>query len=64
MIVLHGDALKMSYDLGPLGQQSAASAFVLIVGVLTLASVAFTLTRVLLSTFVLPGKSVSSSGKM
>jgi hypothetical protein len=49
----------MALDLGPLGQQSAASAALLGVGALTLASVAFNIIRVVLSTFVLPGTSVS-----
>jgi hypothetical protein len=45
-------------DLGPLGEQTMASTALLGVGVLTLASITFTVSRFLLSTFVLPGTSV------
>lgn len=48
----------MAVDLGPLGQQSLASTALIGVGAITIASIAFTTFRVLLSTFVLPGKSV------
>lgn len=48
----------MAVDLGPLGQQSLASTALIGVGAITIASIAFTTLRVLLSTFVLPGKSV------
>lgn len=49
----------MGYDLGPLGQQSALTTVLIGVGGLSLASIIYTVGRVLLSTFVLPGKSVS-----
>ncbi|EXJ80660.1 beta-keto reductase [Capronia epimyces CBS 606.96] len=52
----------MAVDLGPLGQQSAASAFLIGVGALTVGSVVFATLRVLLSTFVLPGHSLSKYG--
>lgn len=50
----------MALDLGPLGQLSAGSAALLGIGTLTLAYIAFTTLRVLLSTFLLPGTSVCS----
>ncbi|KAK6383639.1 uncharacterized protein PV06_01071 [Exophiala oligosperma] len=52
----------MAVDLGPLGQQSLASTALIGVGAITIASIAFTTFRVLLSTFVLPGKSLSKYG--
>jgi hypothetical protein len=48
----------MLFNLGLLGQQSISSTALLGVGALTLASIAFTIVRVLLSTFILPGTSV------
>jgi hypothetical protein len=51
-------ARTMTLDLGPLGQQTVSSAALLGVGALTIASIAFTTFRFLLSTFVLPGISV------
>ncbi|ETI27338.1 hypothetical protein G647_09528 [Cladophialophora carrionii CBS 160.54] len=48
--------------MGPLGQQSLLSTLLIGVGALTLATVVFTTTRVLLSTFILPGRSLSSFG--
>ncbi|KAK5467129.1 hypothetical protein LTS15_000099 [Exophiala xenobiotica] len=53
----------MAVNLGPLGQQSLASTALITVGAITIASIAFTTLRVLLSTFVLPGKSLSSYGR-
>lgn len=50
----------MSYDLGLLGQQSTASAALILIGLLSVASVLYTVGRVLLSVFVLPGKPVCS----
>ncbi|EXJ90240.1 beta-keto reductase [Capronia coronata CBS 617.96] len=52
----------MAIDLGPLGQQSTPSALLLGVGALTTISVLFTTLRVLLSTFILPGHSLSKFG--
>ncbi|KAK5074958.1 hypothetical protein LTR64_001163 [Lithohypha guttulata] len=52
----------MAYDLGSLGQQTTLSIALLGIGVFSLASVIYTLTRTLLSTFVLPGKSLSTFG--
>ncbi|KAL2433482.1 Very-long-chain 3-oxoacyl-CoA reductase [Exophiala dermatitidis] len=52
----------MAVDLGPLGQQSTASALLIGVGALTVGSIVFTTLRVLLSTFVLPGHSLSKYG--
>jgi len=49
----------MGYDLGPLGQQSALTTVLIGAGALSLASIIYTVSRVLLSTFILPGKSVS-----
>lgn len=51
----------MTLDLGPLGRQSLSSAALLAVGALSLAYVAFTTLRVVLSTFILPGTSVCTS---
>ena len=48
----------MALNLGPLGQHGVASAALLGIGALTLAYLAFTVFRVLLSTFLLPGTSV------
>ena len=48
----------MTYDFGPLGQQTLTSAALLGVGAITLAAIGFTVLRVLLSTLVLPGTSV------
>jgi len=50
----------MSIDLGPLGTQNALSTLLIGVGALSFASVIYTVGRVLLSTFVLPGQSVST----
>lgn len=52
----------MSFDLGPLGQQNAFSTALIGVGALSIASVLYAFGRVLLSTFILPGKSLSSFG--
>lgn len=49
----------MAINLGPLGQQSLTFTALISIGAITIASIAFTTLRVLLSTFVLPGKSVS-----
>ncbi|KIX93508.1 uncharacterized protein Z520_10686 [Fonsecaea multimorphosa CBS 102226] len=54
--------MATTIDLGPLGQQTLPSTLLIGIGALTLASVAFTVTRVFLSTFILPGKSLSSYG--
>jgi len=51
----------MSIDLGPLGTQNALSTLLIGVGALSLASVIYTVARVLLSTFILPGQSVSTN---
>ncbi|KAJ9609392.1 hypothetical protein H2200_005719 [Cladophialophora chaetospira] len=51
-----------TYSLGPLGQQTLPSTLLIGIGALTLASIAFTTARVFLSTFILPGKSLSSFG--
>ena len=51
----------MSVNLGPLGQQNYVSAILLLAGAFSLATVAYNIGRVLLSTFVLPGQSVSRS---
>lgn len=48
----------MTYNLGPLGQQTAFSAAILFIGLLSVGSVLYTVTKVLLSIFILPGKSV------
>ena len=48
----------MTYDFGSLGQQTLTSAALLGVGAFTLASIGFTVLRVLLSTLILPGTSV------
>ena len=52
--------MALTIDLGPLGQQTLPAMVLIGVGALTLASVVFTTVRVLLSTFILPGRSVSS----
>ena len=51
----------MLLDLGPLGQQTLLSTTLLSVGALTLTYIAYTLTKVFLSTLVLPGVSVRGS---
>lgn len=51
----------MTYDLGPLGQQTALSATLLLAGFVSVVSVLFTVTKVLLSIYVLPGKQVCLS---
>lgn len=48
----------MGYNLGPLGQQSTVSAVLVLVGLLSVASALYTVGRVLLSVFVLPGQPV------
>jgi len=53
----------MGYDLGPLGHQSALTTVLIAVGALSLASIVYTVGRVLLSTFILPGQSVSKDLK-
>ena len=50
---------NMSIDLGPLGQQNALSAMLVLIGATYLSYVVYIVGRVLLSTFVLPGQSVS-----
>ena len=50
--------MASTYNFGPLGQQTLPSTLLLGVGALTLTSIAYTVARILLSTFVLPGKSV------
>lgn len=50
----------MAYNLGPLGDQNALSIAILTIGILSSISILYTVTRVLLSTFVLPGKPVSN----
>lgn len=50
--------MNATVNLGPLGQQNLSSAFLISVGVLTVASIVLTISRVLLSTFILPGKPV------
>lgn len=50
----------MVYNLGPLGVQSTLSAAILTIGLVSIISVLYTVIRVLLSTFVLPGKPVSN----
>lgn len=52
----------MSLSLGPLGDQTPLSAALIAIGALTVASVSFTLTRFLASTFILPGTPLSSFG--
>lgn len=52
----------MTLNLGPFGQQTIPSAILLGIGALTAASVSWTILRVLLSTFVLPGQSLSKFG--
>jgi len=52
----------MALDLGPLGHQSIPSTVLLGIGALTAASISFTILRVLLSTFILPGQSLSKFG--
>ncbi|OCT50884.1 Very-long-chain 3-oxoacyl-CoA reductase [Cladophialophora carrionii] len=54
--------MNSTVDMGPLGQQSLLSTLLIGVGALTLATVVFTTARVLLSTFILPGRSLSSFG--
>jgi hypothetical protein len=49
----------MPLNLGPLGQQTILSTILLGVGIIYLTWILYTVTRVLLSTFVLPGASVS-----
>lgn len=53
---------NMVLNLGPLGQQSTLSAGILGVGLITTAYLSYQVLRVLLSIFVLPGKSLSSFG--
>lgn len=50
----------MAFDLGPLGQQNGISTALIGIGAFSLASVLYTIGRVLLSVFVLPGKSVGA----
>lgn len=52
----------MAYDLGLLGQQDAISATLIVIGLLSVASVLYTVGRVILSVFVLPGKPVCARG--
>ncbi|KAK4935076.1 hypothetical protein LTR10_023808 [Elasticomyces elasticus] len=52
----------MGIDLGPLGQQTVPSAALIGLGAITAVSVLFTTLRVILSTFVLPGQSLSKYG--
>ncbi|EXJ57938.1 beta-keto reductase [Cladophialophora yegresii CBS 114405] len=54
--------MNSTIDFGALGRQSLLSTLLIGVGALTLASVVFTIARVLLSTFILPGRSLSSFG--
>ena len=49
----------MTVRLGPLGDQTVLGAGLIAIGCAVVLSSAFTLLRVLLSIFVLPGKSVS-----
>ena len=49
----------MTVRLGPLGDQTVLGAGLIAIGAVVVMSSAFTLLRVLLSIFVLPGKSVS-----
>ena len=48
----------MTFDVGPFGHHSTASAILLVVGAVTVLNVLFQITRVVLSTFILPGTSV------
>lgn len=50
----------MGYDLGLLGQQSTISAALILIGLLSVASALYTVGRVILSVFVLPGTPVCS----
>jgi hypothetical protein len=51
-------AHAMAFDLGPLGHQSITSASLLLIGGITVLTVLFQITRVLLSIFILPGTPV------
>lgn len=54
----------MSYNLGLLGQQSAIPATLIVVGLLWVASVIYTVGRVIFSVFILPGASVRDEKKV
>ena len=49
----------MAIELGPLGQQTLLSTALILIGGVVAANSLFTVVRVLLSVFVLPGRSVS-----
>jgi hypothetical protein len=57
----HISRATMAYDLGPLGQQSTASAALLLIGAIAVATTLYSAIRVLLSVLVLPGTSVCAS---
>lgn len=52
----------MTLDLGPLGQQTIPATALLAIGTLTVGAISWTVLRVLLSIFVLPGQSLSKFG--